>query len=154
MAGKLIITRGLPGSGKSTWAAAYAEEAAQRDEAVRIVTMDDIRAAIGAIFEAGDESIVQSVRDFTIREYLKMGYTVISADTNLNGSVLMRLYNIASRVTAFLELDTPIPVFEQDFTDVPLQVCLNRNQVRWNNGDRKVPNEAIESMYNRFLKTS
>lgn len=145
MAGKLIITRGLPGSGKSTWADIYATRSENYDT-TRIVTMDDIRKAIGAQFAAGDESIVQSVRDFTIRQYLARGYTVISADTNLNPRTLQHIKDLAFQVMP------DIPVEIQDFTDVPLDTCLERNRRRWAMGDCKVPDAAIIEMHDKFLK--
>jgi predicted kinase len=147
MAGKLIITRGLPASGKSTWAAQYAEEAAQMDEAVRIVTMDDIRTAIGAIFDAGDEPVVQSVRDYTIGQYLRMGYTVISADTNLNKKTFERIERIGLSARAD-------EIVVQDFTDVPLETCIARNMKRQEQGDFKVPHFVIEEMHERYIKKS
>lgn len=151
MAGKLIITRGLPGSGKSTWADIYATRSENYDT-TRVVTLDDIREALDLRYGDGDEPIAQSVRDFLIRSFLEKGYTVISADTNLNEGVVNRLYNIASGVTAHLDLDIPIMVVEQDFRDVPLATCLERNRRRWAMGDTKVPDEAIVSMYDRYLK--
>lgn len=145
MSAKLIITRGLPGCGKSTRAQAYLMEAAQRDEAARVVEMDRIREAIGSIFEAGDELIVQSIRDFTIREYLERGYTVISADTNLAPYTFDRVRSQASKVNVVVEVEY------WDMTDVPLQTCLDRNAERWLNGDRKVPNQAIVKMHEKYL---
>lgn len=144
MPAKLIITRGLPGCGKSTRANEYAMEHAQDEsEIVRVVTMDDIRVAVGAVFELGDESIVQSIRDFTIRAYLTKGYTVISADTNLAPRTFQHVTGLAN----FLE--APVEVW--DMTDVPLQTCLDRNAERWLNGDRKVPNQAIVKMHEKYL---
>lgn len=151
MAGKLIITRGLPGSGKSTWADIYATRSENYDT-TRVVTLDDIRKALDLRHQNGDEPIAQSVRDFLIRRFLEKGYTVISADTNLNEGVVNRLYNIAANVTAQLSLDTPIEVEEQDFRDVPLATCLERNKRRWAMGDCKVPDEAIRQMHERYLK--
>lgn len=145
MAAKLIITRGLPASGKSTKAASYAAHPANEGK-VRVVTMDDIRVAIGAQFEAGDEHIVQSVRDFTIREFLKKGYTVISADTNLNPKTFQRIDLIADG----LGVETEV----WDFTDVPLSTCLTRNFERRQAGDLKVPNTAIIEMHERYIKKS
>ena len=149
---KLTITRGLPASGKSTWA----EEVRSADpDAVRVVTMDDIRVAIGSRFDQGDESIVQSIRDFTIERYLEKGYHVISADTNLPDRVVNRLVQIAERsvdegVRRCRYLTVPVEI--KDFRDVPLEICLERNLERWYSGDRKVPDEAIISMHDRFVK--
>jgi predicted kinase len=143
---KLTITRGLPASGKSTWA----EEVRSADpDAVRVVTMDDIRVAIGSRFDQGDESIVQSIRDFTIRRYLEKGYHVISADTNLPEKVVRNLRKLAVQSETW---DKGIPVEIKDFRDVSLEICLERNLERWYSGDRKVPDEAIISMHDRFVK--
>lgn len=115
--------------------------------------MDDIRSAIGAVFDDGDEPIVQSIRDYTIRRYLERGYHVISADTNLPERVVKRLRKLAE--LAAEDADKPyseIEVVEQDFRNVSLTVCLARNHDRHARGDFKVPQEAIESMYSRFIK--
>lgn len=141
MAAKLTITRGLPASGKSTWA----EEQRKADpENVRVVTLDDIRAAIGSSFEQGDEPIAQGIRDYTIRRYLEKGYHVISADTNLPERTVRKLSDIAWNLNLHTEI--------QDFRDVPVELCLARNTTRHTLGDFKVPHEAIESMYDRFIK--
>jgi predicted kinase len=149
--GKLIITRGLPGSGKSTWALYYATRSENYDT-TRIVTMDDIRAAIDARFAAGDEYIVQSIRDFTIRAYLKRGYTVISADTNLNEHTFNQVKRQAALASEDLDLEFDLPVEIKDFTDVDLGTCLRRNQDRWFRGDHKVPDQAIIDMWQKYIK--
>lgn len=149
MAAKLTITRGLPACGKSTWAE---EQRAADPDNVRVVTLDDIRAAIGSRFEQGDEYIAQGIRDYTIREYLKKGYHVISADTNLPERTLR---NVASQaLTRDVKGDfTPIAEVEvKDFRDVPLETCLARNTLRHTLGDFKVPHEAIISMHERYIR--
>lgn len=149
MAGKLIITRGLPASGKSTWAAHFATRSENYDT-TRVVTLDDIRTAIDARFQDGDEGVAQGVRDFTIRGYLEKGYTVISADTNLNPKAVERLIEKALRSN----LPEPLVIEYVDFTHVSLEECLRRNAARWARGDCKVPDSAIVDMYNRFVKDS
>lgn len=143
---RLTITRGLPASGKSTWAE---ERRKAAPDYVRVVTMDDIRVAIGSSFEQGDEPIVQAIRDFTIRRYLEKGYHVISADTNLPERVVRHLTEIATIVS---DSNPWVPVEIQDFRDVDLNTCLARNLVRHVMGDTKVPHEAIISMHERFIK--
>lgn len=140
MAGQLIITVGLPASGKSTWAE---DKRRLAPDVVRVVTMDDIRVAIGAQFEAGDEGVVQGIRDFAIRGYLEKGYTVISADTNLSPKTQRRLCTIAERakVPATYEMFTHVDVFE----------CMRRNDLRHLRGDDKVPNQAILKMHQQYL---
>lgn len=145
----LTITRGLPASGKSTWA----EEQRKADpDNVRVITMDDIRVAIGSRFDQGDEPIVQSIRDFVIRRYLEKGYHVISADTNLPQRVVTHLAKLACRESVDGILTPIASVKFKDFRDVSLETCLARNTTRHIMGDDKVPHEAIISMYERFIK--
>jgi predicted kinase len=139
--GKLIITRGLPASGKSTWAEDLRRLA---PNAVRVVTMDDIRSASGAVFEAGDEPLVQVIRDTAIRQYLAKGYTVISADTNLHQYTFTRVRQLGR--------DAGVEVIVQDFTGVSLHTCLRRNQDRWLAGDHKVPDQAIIDMHEKYIR--
>jgi predicted kinase len=148
MAAKLIITRGLPACGKSTFAEDFRVSYEALGLPCRVVTMDDIRTAIGAKFDDGDESIVQSVRDYTIREYLKKGYTVISADTNLAPHTFARIHGIAEWLCSE---GTQVEIDVFDMTDVPLDVCLERNNQRWVRGDCKVPNQAIVKMHEKYL---
>lgn len=139
--GSLTITVGLPGSGKSTWGE---EMRKAHPDRVRIVNRDDIRAILGTRFEDGDEPVVARIRDFMVDELLKLGYDVICTDTNLSPKVRRRLSQIAKTRKA--------ECFETSFLHVPLETCLSRNDARWAQGDCKVPNSAIQRMYEEFVK--
>lgn len=139
--GTLTITIGMPGSGKSTWGERMRQDYPDR---IRIVNRDDIRAANGTRFEDGDEQYVAQVRDYMIDRLLVLGYDVICTDTNLSPKVRRRLAQIAKTRKA--------EVIETSFLDVPLEVCLERNQIRWQNGDTKVPDSAIVKMYEQFVR--
>lgn len=136
--GHLTITRGLPASGKSWWATNHVD----RGYADRIVCMDDIRTFLNAEFP-GDEGLVKDMRDLMIRNYLSRDLRVVSSDTNLAPKTLNRLIQLAQAQHATYEV--------KDFTDVPLHVCLSRNQERWRNGDFKVPDQAIVKMHETYL---
>ena len=141
--GTLTITIGLPGSGKSTWGNEMLRDFPDR---VRIVNRDDIRAANGTRFEDGDEQYVAQVRDFMVDRLLILGYDVICSDTNLSPKVRRRLAQIAKTRKA--------EVIETSFLNVSLETCLERNDARWAAGDRKVPNSAIQRMYEDFVQPS
>lgn len=139
--GTLTITIGLPGSGKSTWGQLMLDQYPDR---VRIVNRDDIRAVNGTRFEDGDEQYVAQVRDFMVDRLLILGYDVICTDTNLSPKVRRRLAQIGKTRKA--------EVIETSFLHVSLGTCLERNDRRWENGDRKVPNSAIIAMYEQFVE--
>jgi predicted kinase len=138
---KLIITRGLPGSGKSTFARAWvAEDPAQRAE----VNRDQLRKMLhdGVFIRGrdGTENAVTGVRDAAIKSLLSRGVDVMCSDTNLPQRVARDLRNLADATGADFEV--------QDFTDVPWDVCVERDQGR---GSEGVGAEVIMGMHSRFL---
>lgn len=146
MAGRLILTVGLPGSGKSTWA--KAEEAKDPENAIR-VNRDDIRERLyGAEYHnsAPDplkEKKVSQVREEEISRALKEGKTVIADDTNLNPRFIGASERIAKANGASME---------QKLFDVPPEECLRRNKARGAAGGREVPESVIKAMAARAYK--
>lgn len=129
---KLIMTKGLPASGKTTWS---------KQQKAKRVNKDDLRAMIdnGAWSKQNEEDILK-VRDLIIRHYLTRGFDVIVDDTNLAPKHEEALQEIAQGFQVMFEV--------KDFTDVPLKECLKRDSERANSVGEKV----IKSMYNSFLK--
>lgn len=137
MTGKLIITKGLPGSGKSTWAA---QEIANNPDWVR-VELDLLRDEYGisrSSFNEELEKTIREERDSRIDAALKEGKTVISSDTNLNTTTVRRLENIANRNKAKISF--------KDFTDVSPEECIRRDRLRQNS----VGEEVILRMYSKI----
>ena len=112
----LTITRGLPGSGKTTWAR-------QQGGAVR-VNRDDLRRMLhgGAIGLGWAEVQVTVAQRALIDALLRAGLNVICDDTNLRASVVRELRQLAGACGA--------DVVVRDFTDVPLEECLRRDALR------------------------
>src|SRR5882757_4691017 len=105
---KLVITRGLPGSGKSTFAKAWvAEDPAQRAEMNR----DQLRKMLhdGVFLPGRTEVAVTGVRDAAIKSLLGRGVDVVCSDTNLPQRVARDLRNLADIAGAEFEV--------RDFTD-------------------------------------
>lgn len=136
------ITVGLPASGKSTWADKFVPPTGRK----RVLTRDDLRLSLGAVHEDGDEGLVLHVRDTAIRNYLGTTYPVdiVVADTNLDPSGRAKLFGVCRAA--------PCKITVVAFTTT-LDRCLYRNDVRWAGGDTKVPNDAITSMHEKFVKT-
>lgn len=130
----LTITRGLPGSGKTTWAKAQ--------RGVR-VNRDDLRRMLhgGHLGEGWAEKQVTVAHRAQVEALLKAGADVICDDTNLRARVVRELAEIA--------VDCGAHVVLRDFTDVPLEVCLERDAAR-PDAERVGP-EVIQRMHDRFL---
>lgn len=136
----LIITRGLPGSGKSTFATAWvAEDPAHRAE----VNRDQLRKMLhdGVFIRGrdGTEGAVTGVRDAAIESLLRRGVDVVCSDTNLPQRVARDLRKLADVTGAEFEV--------RDFTDVPWDVCVERDKAR----AEGVGAEVIMGMHSRFL---
>lgn len=128
----LKMLKGLPASGKSTWAKAQ--------DAVR-VNKDDIRAAMENYDHSkGHEKQVIKFRDSLIKGALLRGDDVISDDTNLNPYHEEQLRRIAE------EYDADFEVIEFN-TDI--DTCIERDAAR---DEGHVGEGVIRGMFNKWLK--
>ena len=138
MPGKMVIFRGLPGSGKTTTAREL-----QATKGGTIVGRDHIRAMLfgmdGADYSYGQEKRVSEVQDFLIRDGLRRGDTVYVDDMNLRDRYVRRLMQIADSEGAELEV--------MDMTNVDIDLCHLRNIKR----DKVVPDHVIEDNYAKFI---
>lgn len=130
---KLIMTLGIPASGKTTWA----KEEAEKLGIVR-VNKDDIRDELhDGVWSKSNEKEVVETQECLIREMLDKGHDVIVGNTNFGWED--RLRALADEYGADFEI--------KDFTNVPLHLCLERNAHR----DKKVPNRVIKDMYYKYV---
>lgn len=135
----LTITRGLPGSGKSTWAR---READYLD--AECVDRDGIRRMLRTDWPHGDraaEDMCTAVQHATIRALLHQGRSVICHDTNLPDRVVEQLARLARQFGAEVRVE--------DFRGVPLEVCIARDAGR-PEGER-VGEATIRAMWARHL---
>jgi predicted kinase len=135
----VAITMGLPGSGKSTWA----KEKCAKDPSFVRVNNDDIREELfGREFNWTPklEKQVKQVRTDRIKMALKDGKNVIVDNTHLNHKTVTILVH-------WLEQEFPNVLVEyQDFRDVPLHVCIDRDRERIKRGERGVGSSVIMKM--------
>lgn len=131
---KLTITRGVSGSGKSTWAEAQAGNPA-------IVSRDRIRMAVFGTEDFIDENLITKIEHAAIAEALRAGRDVISDNTNIEWKYVKPIAAIGRKAGAEVE----VKVF-----DVPLHVALSRNASRAFIGGRDVPEHVIRKQYDRF----
>ena len=130
---KLILTKGLPASGKTTWAKEYIQKYPETANLCK----DDLRLQLGVTNKR--EKRVVKLRDHLTEYYFNQGVSVIWSDTNLNPVHLRRATELAEQHQAQLTI--------QDFTSVSLAECIKRDLSRSNS----VGQQAIEQMYYDYL---
>lgn len=133
---KLIICRGLPASGKSTWAKQWVLE--DPEHRVRI-NQDDIRLMLGKYWVPSREKLVQEIQFDAIVEALSREFNVVIDNTNLNKKVLDQFNRL---IKTFEDYE----IEYKDFFDTPLSVCIERDK----NRDLQVTEKVIRSFYNNY----
>ena len=115
----LYICRGLPGSGKTTWAK---EAIRQAGFWVRRVNQDDLRdMSDNGIYSSEREFGISRMRNACITQLLLLGYTVISDDTNIAVHTCRELRTIADIAGASIVV--------VEFA-VPVATCIERDAKR------------------------
>ncbi|XAO35326.1 polynucleotide kinase [Streptomyces phage Francob] len=135
---ELVINRGIPGSGKSTYARKWVFAGDPRNRRAR-VNRDDIRKQLyGVDFGVPvEETVVTAVEDAMIRSLLGKGVSVIVDDCNISQRYINRFTKMGEEFGATVSVN---------LIDVPLETAIQRNQGR----ERFVPVHVIEDMYKRL----
>jgi predicted kinase len=135
MAKKLLMLKGLPASGKST----YAKELVKEQGFVR-VNKDDLRAMLhGSKHTKGNEAQTLRIRDAVIADSLHNGRNVVVDDTNLNPIHEQVLRELAAQFNA---------QFAFKFFDVSVAECIERDLRR----PVSVGARVIKQQYNQWLR--
>ncbi len=135
---KLIMTKGLPASGKTTWAKTYL---LTMKSPTKRINKDDLRAMLDdGSWSKKNESFILEVRNSIITDAFNNGFDVIVDDTNLSPKHEKDLKDLADRWGATFEV--------KDFTYVPLSTCLERDAKRPN----PVGSEVIIKMWTQFVR--
>lgn len=139
----IIITRGLPASGKTTFARQWVAE----DPEKRVLIEKDIIRQNHKLFKdgkynhrRGDEAIVVAERDRQVHNALNAGKSVISSDTNL----IKRHIRILSKIAREYDADVVI----KDFFDVPISELIKRDLDR----EHSVGEQVIRKMFHQNVK--
>lgn len=137
---KLIILRGISGSGKSTTANVIRHD---KDKCI-VVNRDKIRELLFGSEDAFgvDEELVTKIEHHTLASAIGAGYDVVSDNTNIRWEFVRKIARVA--VNADPAVDVEIILI-----DTPLEEAITRN----NNRERKVPEHVIRNQHAQ-LETS
>lgn len=138
---KLIICRGLPASGKTTWA----KEWVMRDPEHRVrVNLDDIRSMLGKYWVPARESLVTIIQREAIWAAMDFEMDIVVDNTNLKETVIKDLVHWADMYNYTVEYE--------DFFNVSLGECLRRNVIRNASlpKDMQIADTVIVGMYERY----
>ncbi len=145
---KIILCKGLPASGKSTWAKEFI---ADKKDWVRI-NNDDLNAMMfGEAFSDKGGSTTDSVRLELVDYFMTKKKNIIIDNTNLHPKhhdyfvELLAEYNDGQKEVKSPEI---YALDVKDFTNVSLNECLKRNKARAN----PVPEKVIRMMHTQYIK--
>ncbi|SDT77226.1 phosphatase domain-containing protein [Actinoplanes derwentensis] len=133
---RLLITRGLPASGKTTFAR-------KLQPGVVRVNRDDLRRMLHGrpLFTQHAEAQITQAQRAAVEALLRAKGSVIVDDTNLRARTVREWAEMAARFGASFEV--------HDFTDVPVDECVRRDVDRPE--DERVGEEGIRRMHARYL---
>lgn len=133
---KIVFLKGLPASGKSTYAKALLKDHPAR---YKRINKDDLRAMLdGSKWSKANEKFVLEVRDTLIHKSLYAGYSPIIDDTNFASVHRETIDRFAKEFGVEVE---------EKFFDVDVNECLARDAQRVNCVGAKV----IMGMYHQYL---
>ena len=131
---KIILCRGIQGSGKTTWAKQWVLE--DPEHRVRF-NNDDIRNMLGKYWVPSREDLVKSLRSVFLLNSMSYGFDIVIDNMNLNSKELDYWKDIANMFNYDLEIK---------YFPTPLQECIERDSKRPN----PIGEEVIRKTYERY----
>ena len=138
---KVILLRGLPGSGKSTFA-----KQLQTDNPgmYKRINRDDMRAMLdNGQTDRTNEKFVKQLRDYLILKALENGKSVIVDDLNLSSKNKNRIEQLVHKFNLKTEDNVQVEVRE---IETDLSTCLERDAKR----EKRVGARVIRKLHKQF----
>lgn len=128
---KLIICRGIQGSGKSTWAKQWCHE--DPEHRVRF-NNDDIRNMLGDYWVTSREKLVTAMYKLFIYQSMDREYNIVIDNMNLNPKTIKELEEIVNSHNETAEETAGMVKYEIEYKDffIPVEECIRRDSMRPN----------------------
>lgn len=136
---QVVLTYGLPASGKTTAATDWVSEAPRRAR----VCLDDIRGMLSVAWDRDVERVAQDTLVDAVERLVEQGLSVVVDNTHIERRLPNRLRHVFAGKVEWGVIDC---------TGVPAQDCIARDRRRADVGDRSVGRQVIEKMATRYEK--
>lgn len=136
---KLILCRGIQGSGKTTWAKQWVLE--DPEHRVRF-NNDDIRNMLGKYWVPSREHLVSDIKKDFIVSAMEFGYDIVVDNMNFNPKEIEYYENLVDSTLGYMNCYS---IEYKDFF-IPLEVCIERDSKREN----PIGEEVIRKTYERY----
>ena len=142
---RIILTRGIPASGKSTWA--KQEVLKDPEHSIRI-NRDDLRNMCGKYWVPTREYYIEACKGIILISAMNFQFdTIIIDEMNLNPKESGELKGEIAMVNDSFKGGQDKYVVEiKDFTNIPLDVCLERDSKREN----PIGENVIRGIFNKY----
>lgn len=142
---RIILTRGIPASGKSTWA--KQEVLKDPEHSIRI-NRDDLRNMSGQYWVPAREDYIKACKGTMLMNAINFKFdTIIIDEMNLNPKETGYLKEVVSIMNDTFKDNNDKYIIEiKDFTNIPLDVCLERDSKREN----PIGENVIRGIFNKY----
>ena len=142
---RIILTRGIPASGKSTWA--KQEVLKDPEHSIRI-NRDDLRNMSGKYWVPTREKYITACKGTILINAINFKFdTIIIDEMNLNPKENGYLKGMISMMNDTFKDNNDKYIIEiKNFTNVPLDVCLERDSKREN----PIGENVIRDIFNKY----
>lgn len=139
---EILILRGLPASGKSTFARKLIQD---KKGSWKRLNKDELREMLDCSeYSLENEKFVDTVRNLMLMEALKEGKNVVIDDTNLSEKPIERIREVAQKYVK--ETGKKVTITFKEF-DTSLEECIIRDERR----EKKVGREVIMKFYHQYM---
>lgn len=132
--GKIIILRGIQGSGKTTYAKQWVNE--DPEHRVRF-NYDDLRNMLGKYWIPSREKLLKEIKGDFMLSAMELGYDIIIDNMNLNPKELKFYQSVIQETRYVIEI--------KDFF-LPLEECIKRDKLR----ETPIGESIIRSIYEKY----
>nr|DAP18769.1 MAG TPA: polynucleotide kinase [Crassvirales sp.] len=136
---KIILCRGIQGSGKTTWAEQWVLE--DPEHRVRF-NNDDIRNMLGKYWVPSREHLVSDIKKDFMVSAMEFGYDIVVDNMNFNPKEMEYYENLVDSTLGYMNC------YSLEYKDffIPLEVCIERDSKREN----PIGEEVIRKTYERY----